>query len=141
MGRTMTTFAKLQFGFLLATVLFAASSGLSAETVKTKAVEVQVDTIATGFEHPWAVEVLPDGSYLVTERPGRLRIVRDGKLSAPIAGVPEVSARSQGGLMDVALAPDFATSRKVFLTAATRAKGGSGTEVFSATLSKDGTRL
>lgn len=137
----MTTFAKLQFGFLLATVLFAASSGLSAETVKTKAVEVQVDTIATGFEHPWAVEVLPDGSYLVTERPGRLRIVRDGKLSAPIAGVPEVSARSQGGLMDVALAPDFATSRKVFLTAATRAKGGSGTEVFSATLSKDGTRL
>ncbi|MBB3540905.1 MULTISPECIES: PQQ-dependent sugar dehydrogenase [unclassified Rhizobium] len=137
----MTTSAKLQFGFLLATVLFAASSGLSAETVKTKAVEVQVDTIATGFEHPWAVEVLPDGSYLVTERPGRLRIVRDGKLSAPIAGVPEVSARSQGGLMDVALAPDFATSRKVFLTAATRAKGGSGTEVFSATLSKDGTRL
>ncbi|RDJ11347.1 PQQ-dependent sugar dehydrogenase [Rhizobium grahamii] len=137
----MTTPAKLRFGFLLATAIFAASAGLAADIVKTKAVEVQVDTIATGLEYPWAVEVLPDGSYLVTERPGRLRIVRDGKLSTPIAGVPEVSARSQGGLMDVALAPDFATSRKIFLTAATRAKGGSGTEVFSATLSKDGTRL
>ncbi len=141
MGRTMTTLARLQFGFLLATAALAASPSLSADIVKTKTVEVQVDAIATGLEHPWAVEVLPDGSYLVTERPGRLRIIRDGKLSAPIAGVPAVSARSQGGLLDVALAPDFATSRTMFLTAAIRAKGGSGTEVFSATLSEDGTRL
>ena len=137
----MTTPARLQFGFFLATALLAASSGLSADIVKTKTVEVQVDVLATGLEHPWAVEVLPDGSYLVTERPGRLRKIRDGKLSAPIAGVPEVNARGQGGLMDVALAPDFATSRKIFLTAATSAKGGSGTEAFSATLSEDGTRL
>ncbi|MDP9810295.1 glucose/arabinose dehydrogenase [Rhizobium tibeticum] len=138
----MTIFAKLHVGsFLAAAVLAAASPSLAADTVKTKTVEVQVDTIATGLEHPWAVEVLPDGSYLVTERPGRLRIIRDGKLSLPIAGVPKVSARGQGGLMDVALAPDFAASRKIFLTAAIRANGGSGTEAFSATLSKDGTRL
>jgi glucose/arabinose dehydrogenase len=137
----MTILARLQFGFLLATAALAASPGLSADIVKTKTVEVQVDTIATGLEHPWAVEVLPGGSYLVTERPGRLRIIRNGKLSAPIAGVPDVNARGQGGLMDVALAPDFGMSRRIFLTAATRAKGGSGTEVFSATLSKDGTSL
>ncbi|CDM58548.1 MULTISPECIES: PQQ-dependent sugar dehydrogenase [Rhizobium] len=136
----MTIFAKLHVGFFLAAAVFPSPS-LAADAVKTKTVEVQVDTIATGLEHPWAVEVLPDGSYLVTERPGRLRIIRDGKLSAPIAGVPKVSARGQGGLMDVALAPDFATSRKIFLTAAIRAKGGSGTEAFSATLSKEGTRL
>lgn len=141
MGRTMRILAKLHVGFFLAAAVLAASQGLAADTVQTKTVEVQVDKIATGLEHPWAVEVLPDGSYLVTERPGRLRIIRDGKLSGPIAGVPKVSARGQGGLMDVALAPDFATSRKIFLTAAIRAKGGSGTEAFSATLSKDGTRL
>lgn len=141
MGRTMRILAKLHVGFFLAAAVLAASQSLAADTVKTKTVEVQVDTIATGLEHPWAVEVLPDGSYLVTERPGRLRIIRDGTLSGPIAGVPKVNARGQGGLMDVALAPDFATSRKIFLTAAIRAKGGSGTEAFSATLSKDGTRL
>ncbi|MBZ9791219.1 PQQ-dependent sugar dehydrogenase [Rhizobium sp. 3T7] len=137
----MTTLARLHFGFLLATAALAASPGFSADIVKTKTVEVQVDTIATGLEHPWAVEVLPGGSYLVTERPGRLRIIRNGKLSTPIAGVPDVNARGQGGLMDVALAPDFGMSRRIFLTAATRAKDGSGTEVFSATLSKDGTSL
>jgi len=137
----MTTPARLQFGFFLATALLAASPALSADIVKTKTVEVQVDVLATGLEHPWGVAVLPDGSYLVTERPGRLRNIRDGKVSAPIAGVPEVNARGQGGLMDVALAPDFATSRKIFLTAATSAKRGSGTEAFSATLSEDGTRL
>ncbi|MEK1892857.1 MAG: PQQ-dependent sugar dehydrogenase [Rhizobium sp.] len=137
----MRILAKLHVGFFLAAAVLAASQSLAADTVKTKTVEVQVDTIATGLEHPWAVEVLADGSYLVTERPGRLRIIRDGTLSGPIAGVPKVNARGQGGLMDVALAPDFATSRKIFLTAAIRAKGGSGTEAFSATLSKDGTRL
>lgn len=141
MGRTMRILAKLHVGFFLAAAVLATSQSLAADTVKTKTVEVQVDTIATGLEHPWAVEVLADGSYLVTERPGRLRIIRDGTLSGPIAGVPKVNARGQGGLMDVALAPDFATSRKIFLTAAIRAKGGSGTEAFSATLSKDGTRL
>jgi glucose/arabinose dehydrogenase len=65
--------------------------------------------IAGGLEHPWAVAVLPDGAgFLVTERPGRLRhITREGAVSAPIAGVPEVFDVSQGGLLDVALAPDF----------------------------------
>lgn len=74
--------------------------------------------IAGGLEHPWAVAVLPDGAgYLVTERPGRLRhVARDGTLSPPIAGVPEVFEVSQGGLLDVALAPDFSDSRILYLS-------------------------
>ncbi|HEX6058242.1 MAG TPA: PQQ-dependent sugar dehydrogenase, partial [Gemmatimonadaceae bacterium] len=67
---------------------------------------VRVEVVATGLELPWAVALLPDGRFLVTEKPGRLRLVeRDGRLSAPIAGVPEVAARGQGGLLDVALDP------------------------------------
>ncbi|WP_283194194.1 PQQ-dependent sugar dehydrogenase [Rhizobium sp. AN80A] len=139
----MTAVSTLRLGVMLAAVAAVAQSipAMAADTVDTKKVRVQVETIASGLENPWAVAALPDGGYLVTERPGRLRIVRDGKLSAPISGVPKVSARSQGGLLDVELAPDFATSRVLYLTAATVGDGGSGTEAFSATLSDDGTAL
>ncbi|MBY5756095.1 PQQ-dependent sugar dehydrogenase [Rhizobium leguminosarum] len=125
------------FHFAAALVLFGAVSADAADTVNTQELAVRVDKLAEGLEHPWAVEVLPDGAYLVTERPGRMRIVRDGKVSDPIDGVPKVSARGQGGLMDVALAPDFATSRKLYFTAAIANRQGSGTEAFSATLSTD----
>ena len=76
-------------------------------------VAMSVAAIAEGLEHPWGIEVLPgDAGYLVTERPGRLRhITRDGTVSEPIEGTPEVLAEEQGGLLDVALAPDFAESR------------------------------
>jgi glucose/arabinose dehydrogenase len=78
---------------------------------------IRVVTVARGLEHPWGLAFLPDGRMLVTERPGRLRIVaRDGTLSAPLAGVPRVEAGGQGGLLDVALAPDFATSRIIYLS-------------------------
>ncbi|MDM9644915.1 PQQ-dependent sugar dehydrogenase [Rhizobium sp. S163] len=137
----MRSVSTLGLGVALAAVIVQSAPVMAADTVETRKVQVQVETIASGLEHPWAVAVLPDGGYLVTERPGRLRIVRDGKLSAPISGVPKVYARSQGGLMDVELAPDFATSRTLYLTAATPGDGGSGTEAFSATLSADGTAL
>ena len=66
-------------------------------------------TVAEGLEHPWGMAFLPDGRLLVTERPGRLRIVdSDGKVGPPLAGVPAVDATGQGGLLDVALDPDFA---------------------------------
>jgi len=120
-----------------ALVLFGAISADAADTIKAQDLTVRVDKLADGLEHPWAVEVLPDGAYLVTERPGRMRIIREGKVSDPIGGVPKVSARGQGGLMDVALAPDFATSRKLYFTAAIANRQGSGTEAFSATLSAD----
>ena len=128
---------RVSFHFAAALALFGAVSANAADTVKTQDLTVRVDKLADGLQHPWAVEVMPDGAYLVTERPGRMRIVRDGEVSDPIGGVPKVSARGQGGLMDLALAPDFATSRKLYFTAAIANGRGSGTEAFSATLSAD----
>ncbi|EJT04391.1 PQQ-dependent sugar dehydrogenase [Rhizobium sp. CCGE 510] len=125
------------FHFTAALFLFGIASADAADTINTQGPAVRVDKLADGLDHPWAVEVLPDGAYLVTERPGRMRIIRDGKISDPIGGVPKVSARGQGGLMDVALSPDFTTSRKVYFTAATANAKGSGTEAFRATLSVD----
>jgi aldose sugar dehydrogenase len=73
--------------------------------------------VVSGLEHPWGIAWLPDGSALVTERPGRLRLIRDGRLDPqPIAGVPQVLACGQGGLLDVALHPRFAENGLVYLT-------------------------
>jgi len=84
-----------------------------------------VTRVAGGLEHPWALAPLPDGRFLVTERPGWLRYVaRDGRVSPPITGVPAVWANGQGGLLDVALSPDFARSRRVYLTYAEPGPGG-----------------
>jgi glucose/arabinose dehydrogenase len=92
---------------------------------------VKAETVARGLEHPWGLAFLPDGSMLVTERPGRLRRVdRSGGLSDPLAGVPEVVARGQGGLLDVALDPRFAENRLVYLSYAEPGAGGTaGTAV------------
>jgi len=114
----------------------AAPKALPTQTVTSQNGPVTVTTIASGFEHPWSVALLPDGGFLVTERPGRLRHVSaDGAISAPITGIPQVWAEGQGGLLDVVLAPDFATSRKIFLSYAEPGPDGSaGTAVSSATL-------
>lgn len=80
-------------------------------TMDTEAARLDVTTFAKGLEHPWGMTFLPDGRMLVTERPGRLRLVAtDGTLSEPLQGVPEVYASGQGGLLDVALDPDFKTT-------------------------------
>lgn len=77
----------------------------------------RVVTVVEGLEHPWGMAFLPGGEILVTERPGRLRIVRDGALDPePIEGTPEVWARGQGGLLDVAVHPDFEKNRLVYLS-------------------------
>jgi glucose/arabinose dehydrogenase len=79
--------------------------------------DYRVVTVADGLENPWSIAFLPDGDMLVTERPGRLRIVRDGVLlSDPVPGVPEVFARGQGGLLDVVPHPDFATNRLLYMS-------------------------
>jgi len=119
----------------LALILTAGT--VQAEEFATEKVRIKVDVVASGLEFPWAVEMLPDGAYIVTERPGRLRIVRDGELSEPIMGLPEVAARGQGGLLDVALSPKFAQDRTIFLTAALAYDGGAGPAVIRATLSED----
>ncbi len=92
---------------------------------------VRAETVAQGLEHPWALAFLPDGRLLVTERPGRLRVVTpEGQVSAPVAGVPQVFARGQGGLLDVALDPKFAGNRLVYLSYAEPGeRGTAGTAV------------
>jgi len=92
---------------------------------------VRVETVAKGLENPWALAFLPDGRILVTERPGRLRIVEpDGRVSKPLENVPRVQARGQGGLLDVALDPRFAENRLVFLSYAEPGEGNTaGTAV------------
>ncbi len=79
--------------------------------------KIRVSILARGLSHPWGMTFLPDGSMLVTERPGRLRMVRKGKLDpTPIAGVPKVYAVQLAGLMDVALDPAFGTNHLIYLT-------------------------
>ena len=114
----------------------------SQEVVRSERATFRVATFATGLERPWGAAFLPDGRLLVTERPGRLRIIgRDGAVSAPVPGVPEVVAQGQGGLLDVALAPDFAATRQVYFCLAGAAEGGALTRLASATFSADMTRL
>jgi aldose sugar dehydrogenase len=103
----------------------------------------KAETFAEGLEHPWSLAFMPDGNMLVTERPGRLRLIgKDGKLSEPISGVPQVAAEKQCGLLDIALDPDFSANRTVFFTfSEPRPEGGNGTSVARARLSADARRL
>jgi glucose/arabinose dehydrogenase len=124
--------------------LLALSAPLAAEitkapTVKTQRV-IKVETFAKGLVHPWGLAFLPDGRLLVTERPGRLRLIaRDGKLSAPLQGVPKVYASGQGGLLDVELSPDFASTGLIYLSYADPREGSkNGTSVARAKLVTDG---
>jgi aldose sugar dehydrogenase len=101
-------------------------------------VAFDVTVVATGLTKPWAVEPLPGGDYLVTEKPGRLRIVsRNGTIGAAITGLPAVDARGQGGLLDVALSPTFATDRTIFWSFSEPREGGNGTSIARGVLSPD----
>jgi aldose sugar dehydrogenase len=101
---------------------------------------VKVETFAKGLVSPWGMAFLPDGRAIVTERPGRMRLVaRDGRVSAPLGGVPAVATGGQGGLLDVALSPDFASSKVIFISyAEPRQTGGSATSVARARLELEG---
>lgn len=103
---------------------------------------LSVTVVARGLEFPWSVEPLPDGGFLVTEKPGRLRLVSTaGQVGEPIAGVPAVDARGQGGLLDLALSPQFRTDRTLYFSFSEPRTGGNGTSVARAQLSADGRRL
>ncbi|MBE2291284.1 MAG: PQQ-dependent sugar dehydrogenase [Xanthomonadaceae bacterium] len=118
----------------------AATPDMAAHGIASEHGEGKLSVIARGLAHPWAVAPLPDGGFLVSERGGTLRrIAADGSVSAPLAGVPAVHARGQGGLLDVALAPDFAHSRRIYLSYAEPGGNGlSGTAAAWATLSDAG---
>ncbi|NUZ07803.1 PQQ-dependent sugar dehydrogenase [Piscinibacter koreensis] len=105
-------------------------------------VAFDVVVLARGLQLPWSVEPLPDGALLVTEKAGRMRIVSvNGVVGAPLAGVPKVDAARQGGLLDVALSPRFASDRTVFWSFSEPRDGGNGTSVARGVLSADRTRL
>ncbi len=105
-------------------------------------VAFDVQVVARGLNKPWSVEPLPDGSFLVTEKPGRIRIVSaSGQIGEPVAGVTPVDARGQGGLLDAALSPNFATDRTIFWSFTEPREGGNGTSVARGVLSADRTRL
>ncbi|MDP3760947.1 MAG: PQQ-dependent sugar dehydrogenase [Ramlibacter sp.] len=98
--------------------------------------------IAKGLEHPWAVAFLPHGRFLVTERAGRMRIVEaDGRIGAPVAGVPAVAAGGQGGLLDVITDSDFAANRTLYFCFSEPGAGGNSTALARARLSPDLSRL
>ncbi|WP_246472561.1 PQQ-dependent sugar dehydrogenase [Azospirillum tabaci] len=113
MGRT----AALMTATTLAACLSVTDASAVDKVFKTEKAMVSVKTVASGLSHPWGLAFLPDGRMLVTEKDGRLRIVaQDGTVSAPVKGVPKVDDRGQGGLLDVALDPDFAQNRFVYLS-------------------------
>ena len=102
------------------------------------AARAQVTVVVGGLDHPWSMAFLPGGGVLITERPGHLRLLRTpGGLSKPLAGVPKVAAQGQGGLLDVALSPDFARDRYVYLSYAESDGSRSGTAVGRGRLSAD----
>jgi glucose/arabinose dehydrogenase len=126
--------------FLVATT---ASPPAVAQTIESSAGPLTAAVIAEGLDHPWALGFLPEGRMLVTERSGQLRVVDDGAVGEPIAGMPEVYNQGQGGLLDLALAPDFASSGRIYLTFSEPAQSaglqrGQGTAVLSATLVLEG---
>jgi len=135
--RSPSVFASL----LVAVVALATIAAGDAPAEQTKAPaaptsQVNMEVVAKGLEHPWALAFLPDGRMLITERPGRMRIVtREGKLSRPLPGVPKVAATGQGGLLDVALTPNFERSRLIYFSFSEPRDGGTnGTSVARARL-------
>jgi len=136
---------------LIAAVTFAGAVSIAAQAQPSQPQRFQsqhgavtIVELAKQLEHPWGMAFLPDGAgVLITERPGRLRLWQEGKgLSEPIRGVPEVYARGQGGLLDIALAPDFPQSRRVYLSYAEAGEEGqASTAVGYGTLSADARAL
>lgn len=105
-------------------------------------VNLDVVVVAGGLSHPWAVEPLPDGALLVTEKPGRMRIVSAaGDVGEPLEGLPEVDDDGQGGLLDVALSPTFATDRVIYWSFSEPRDGGNATSVARGVISADQRRL
>lgn len=112
-------------------LLCLAGSACADPVIESERASFRVETVIRGLEHPWSVAFLPDGGYLVTERPGRLRLIdAEGRLHAePVSGLPAIAAHGQGGLLDVALHPDFASNRWVYFSYNEAGQGGYGTAV------------
>jgi glucose/arabinose dehydrogenase len=122
----------------LALLVFA----VLATTAHSQTAALRVEVVASGLQNPWGVAFIDGGRFLVTERPGRMRVVAaDGRLGEPLAGLPEVDAGGQGGLLDVITDSGFARNRTVYFCYAEPGTGGNSTALASARLSADATRL
>jgi glucose/arabinose dehydrogenase len=121
----------------LAIAIIVGGPAAQAQIVRSEAHDFRLVRLVEGLEHPWGLAFLPDGRMLVTERPGRLRIVaKDHKLDAePVAGLPAITPHGQGGLMDVTIHPRFAENSLVYISYAARGDGGVSTEVARGRLS------
>lgn len=141
--------ATLSISALVAALAWPAAAQDTGErqAIASEAGELQLQVVASGLEHPWAVAPLPDGRFLVTERnPGRIRIVSaDGSVSEPLANVPQIfryegeTGRSQAGLFDIVLHPDFASNNQVFVSFSKPTERGAGVAIIRARL--DGNSL
>lgn len=130
--------ARMPMVWLGATLALAVVPVGAQEVHRSAAHDFRVVSVAEGLEVPWSFTFLPDGDMLVTERPGRLRIVRNGSLLPdPVAGVPTVHAQGQGGLLEVAVHPDFASNRLVYLSYSKPLTDGSTTAVVRGRLEND----
>jgi glucose/arabinose dehydrogenase len=132
----------MRSSIILATagVVALASVPATAQVIRSSAGDVAVTTVARGLDHPWAIAFLPNGRMLVTERPGRMRIVAaDGTLSPPLAGVPKVFASGQGGLHDVVLDRGYAQNHTIYFCYAEPVDRGGRTALSRARLTDEGT--
>ncbi|MGD1952752.1 MAG: PQQ-dependent sugar dehydrogenase, partial [Leptolyngbyaceae cyanobacterium] len=112
-----------------ATSTEAVSPGSSNQAI-AQTDTLQQTTLAEPLEHPWGMDWLPDGTLMVTERPGRVRLIRNGVIApTPVAGVPDVFAGGQGGLMDVSVHPQFAENQCVYFTYAAGSSGANQSQV------------
>ncbi len=127
MNRTHRVLLVMAF---IALAMFLSAAASAPDVIKSEEHTLRIVKIVSGLEHPWGHAFLPDNRIIITERPGRLRIVENGQLNLePVAGLPAIVARGQGGLLDVALHPDFATNQLVYLTYSAAGASGVGTEV------------
>ena len=134
MPTSLNWFAKAPCMLAAAAMLLLARPGLTQDLV--------TQAVATGLDHPWALAFLPEGRFLVTERPGRMRIVSaDGKIGPALGGVPEVVAAGQGGLLDVVLDSGFERNRALFFCFSEPGPGGNSTGLARARLAADDSRL
>jgi len=123
-----------------------ASPAPATAAVATTSLALQAEQVAQGLSHPWGLAFLPDGRYLVTERPGRMRVVQaDGRLNPPLTGLPPVVARGQGGMLDVVLDSGFAQNRQLYFCYSEAGQGAdagkNSTALARATLNADATAL
>ena len=125
---------------LTSLLMFVIATVAPADTMTSQAGTIDVTAVVERLDTPWAIGLLPNGGILITEREGTLLHIEKGK-SQKVAGVPKVAARGQGGLLDVTVAKDFAQSREIWLTYSKPQRGGAGTALASAKLSRDGRRL